>query len=55
MLVLLALLVAGMMSATLLDFEIGAYVALGALCVFVFARLFGFLPGIGELSDLGGD
>jgi hypothetical protein len=39
----LLLLVAGMMSATLLDFEPGAWVAFGVVVVFVGARTVGWL------------
>ncbi len=53
-LVLLVLLVAGMLSATRLDFEIGAYVAIGVLFLAAIAKLFGFLPGVGDWSDCGG-
>jgi hypothetical protein len=41
----LLVLVAGMMSATLLDFEPGAWVAFGAFVAFVVARLAGW-PGV---------
>ena len=47
----LVVLVAGMMSATLLDFEPGAWVAFGVLMLGVVARFVGWLPGFDVWDD----
>ena len=52
---LLVLLVAGMMSATLLDFEPGAWIAAGALLALVLARTLGWFGVLPDALDLGDD
>lgn len=47
---ILAVLVAGMLSATLLDFAPGAWIAFGALMVLGLGRLLGVIPGV-DIGD----
>ena len=48
---LFVLLVAGMMSATILDFDAGALIALGAIVALVFGQLFGLFPNAADPFD----